>query len=266
MRAVPFVGSGVRFPRIGSPAPLAVFAALLLVTGCRVEVVTTASSPSSSAAASASPSGPSAGKSAPMGVGHVPAGTLAPAAASAALGRLTVADKGSLAGYDRGCGRGQGCVYGPAWADVDHNGCDQRNDVLHRDLTGVQVRPGTHDCVVIAGTLADPYTGTTVRFVKADAAEVPIDHVVPLAAAWTEGAKSWPAARRAQFANDLANLMATDREQNSAKGDSTAEEWIPPNRAYDCSYATVVITVKQRYALSVTKAEATALATLLGTC
>jgi hypothetical protein len=258
----------VRFPRIGSLVLLPVLAVLFLVAGCRVEVVTTASTPSTFPSVSASSSA-SAGRSAPgapVGVGHVPAGTLAPAAASAALAGLRVADKGSLSGYERGCGKGEGCVFGPAWADVDHNGCDQRNDVLHRDLTGVQVRPGTRNCVVVAGTLADPYTGAAVRFVKADAAEVPIDHVVPLAAAWTEGAASWPAARRAQFANDLANLMATDREQNSAKGDSTADEWIPPNKAYDCSYATVVITVKQRYALSVTRAEAAALATLLRTC
>jgi hypothetical protein len=198
--------------------------------------------------------------------GHVPAGTFSAAAAVAALARLTVADKGSLSGYERGCGHGQGCVFGPAWADVDHNGCDQRDDVLHRDLTGVQVRAGTHDCVVIAGTLADPYTGAVIRFVKADAGEVPIDHVVPLAAAWVQGAKAWPASRRAQFANDLTNLMATDREQNSAKGDSTAEEWVPPNRTYGCSYARVIVTVKQHYALSVTAPEQRALAALLRTC
>jgi hypothetical protein len=196
----------------------------------------------------------------------VPAGTLSPAAATAALAALHVAAKGGLGGYDRGCGHGQGCVFGPAWADVDHNGCDQRNDVLHRDLTGVQVRPGTHGCVVVGGTLADPYTGAAVRFVKADAAEIPIDHVVPLAAAWTQGASAWPLGRRAQFANDLGNLLATDREQNSAKGDSTADEWVPRNRAYGCAYATVVVTVKRRYALSVTAPEQHALAALLRTC
>ena len=37
-------------------------------------------------------------------------------------------------------------------ADVDANGCDQRNDVLHRDLTRIQVKAGTHGCVVVSGT------------------------------------------------------------------------------------------------------------------
>ena len=204
--------------------------------------------------------------SGPVGVGHVPAGTLDPAAASGVLGSLRVADKGTLDGYERDCGDGAGCVFGPAWSDVDRNGCDQRNDVLHRDLTGIEVRDGTHGCIVVAGALDDPYTGTTVEFTKADAGEVPIDHVVPLAAAWTQGAAAWTDAQREAFANDLGNLLATTREQNSAKGDSTAEEWVPPDPGYGCSYATVVVTVKQKYALSVTVAEAGALRSLLATC
>ena len=204
--------------------------------------------------------------SGPVGVGHVPAGTLDPVAAGAALDQLRVAPKSTLAGYERDCGSGSGCVFGPAWSDVDANGCDQRNDVLHRDLTDVEVREGTQGCVVVAGTLDDPYTGTTVSFTKARAAEVPIDHVVPLAAAWTQGADGWTDDQHERFGNDLGNLIATTRGQNSAKGDSTAEEWVPADPAYGCSYATVVVTVKQDYALSVTAEEADALHSLLATC
>ena len=202
----------------------------------------------------------------PVGQGDVPAGTLDPSGAAAALAGLPVADKAPLEGYERDCGEGEGCVFGPAWADVDRNGCDQRNDVLHRDLTDVEVREGTRGCVVVAGTLDDPYTGQVVPFVKAEASEVPIDHVVPLAAAWTQGAAAWPAEERRAFANDLGNLIATTQSVNSSKSDSTAEEWVPPDPAYGCSYATVVVTVKDRYTLSVTPAEARALEDLLATC
>lgn len=200
-----------------------------------------------------------------VGTGHVPAGTLDAAAASAQLDRLRVASKGSLAGYERSCDGGSGCVFGPAWADVDGNGCDQRDDVLHRDLTDIRVRAGS-TCVVVSGTLADPYTGTTVPFTKAHADEVQIDHVVPLAAAWTEGASRWTAQRREQFANDLANLVATTSGPNESKGDDTADEWTPPNAAFGCAYGRVVVTVKQRYDLAVTAAEAAALHRLLATC
>ncbi|MGY1603685.1 HNH endonuclease family protein [Geodermatophilus sp. SYSU D00815] len=196
----------------------------------------------------------------------VPAGTLDPGAAAAALEALPVAAKGTLAGYERDCGEGAGCVFGPAWSDVDRNGCDQRNDVLHRDLTGVEVREGTGGCTVVAGVFVDPYTGEVVEFRKDDASEVPVDHVVPLAAAWTQGAAGWTDGEREAFANDLGNLLATTRAQNSAKGDSTAEEWVPPDPAYGCEYASVVVTVKQRYELSVTAEEAAALRELLATC
>ena len=201
-----------------------------------------------------------------VGQGDVPAGTLDPTAAAAALLELPVAEKTSLDGYERGCGEGEGCVFGPAWSDVDRNGCDQRNDVLRRDLTDVEVREGTQGCVVVAGMLDDPYTGADVPFVKADAAQVPIDHVVPLAAAWVQGAAQWSDEERELFANDVGNLLATTRAENSSKGDSTADEWLPPDQTYGCSYATIVITVKERYALAVSPAEADTLESLLGTC
>jgi hypothetical protein len=232
-------------------ALLVLLAVLVALTGCTVEWQLE------------EPAEPSLSS---VGQGDVPAGTLDPAAAAAALVDLTVAEKTSLDGYERGCGEGEGCVFGPAWSDVDRNGCDQRNDVLRRDLTEVQVREGTQGCVVVAGVLDDPYTGAAVQFAKADAAQVPIDHVVPLAAAWVQGAAAWTDDEREQFANDLGNLMATTRAENSAKGDSTADEWVPPDPTYGCSYATIVITVKDRYALAVSPDEAAMLDSLLATC
>jgi hypothetical protein len=236
---------------VARTAVLVLLAVLVALTGCTVEWQLE------------EPAEPSLSS---VGQGDVPAGTLDPAAAAAALVDLTVAEKTSLDGYERGCGEGEGCVFGPAWSDVDRNGCDQRNDVLRRDLTEVQVREGTQGCVVVAGVLDDPYTGAAVQFAKADAAQVPIDHVVPLAAAWVQGAAAWTDDEREQFANDLGNLMATTRPENSAKGDSTADEWVPPDPTYGCSYATVVITVKDRYALAVSPAEAATLESLLATC
>jgi hypothetical protein len=233
------------------PAVVVLLAVLFALTGCEAEWQMESGPPEPAAS---------------VGQSDVPAGTLDPAGASAALAGLPVAEKTSLEGYERGCGDGEGCVFGPAWADVDRNGCDQRNDVLHRDLTEIEVRAGTQECVVVAGVLDDPYTGEIVPFTKADAGLVPIDHVVPLAAAWVQGAAAWPVEQRRAFANDLGNLMATTRAENSSKGDSTAEEWTPSDPAYDCSYATVVVTVKTRYALAVSPAEQRALERLLATC
>ena len=77
----------------------------------------------------------------------------------AVLGKLAVRGRAPKTGYSRE-------EFGPAWADTDHNGCDTRDDILRRDLTAIQVRARTHGCVVIAGLLADPYTGKRIEFSK----------------------------------------------------------------------------------------------------
>src|SRR4051794_22565670 len=155
--------------------------------------------------------------------------TAAPGSALALLSTVPVKGRAARSGYDR-----EG-LFGPPYADLDRNGCDQRNDVLRRDLDAVSFRPGTRDCVVVAGTLADPYTGRVLSFRKAAAAAVQIDHVVALSDAWQTGAQAWPAPRRAAFANDPLNLLAVDGPTNAAKGDGDAATWLPPNPAYRCA-------------------------------
>ena len=76
--------------------------------------------------------------------------------------------------------------FGPAWKDVDHNGCDTRNDILARDLKTISDR--RNSCVITAGQLADPYSGKWIDFRKKDASKVQIDHVVALENAWQSGA------------------------------------------------------------------------------
>lgn len=209
----------------------------------------------------------------------VPPGTLDQAAATQALQKLVVAQGAGLAGYDRDCGRGHACVFGQAWSDDvevagGHNGCDTRNDLLNRDLKPGQVggaavpkryrEPG--QCVVLEGVLNDPYTGRVIHFTKDRAGAVQIDHVVALAAAWRAGAAGWDQHRRQNFANDPINLLVVDGPTNQAKGDATAEEWLPPNSAYRCEYARIVVTVKAAYGLTVTPVEQSALGAALRQC
>ncbi|MCU1639541.1 MAG: hypothetical protein JWL94_2188 [Microbacteriaceae bacterium] len=77
--------------------------------------------------------------------------------ALALLATIPVKGKAPKTGYDRTG------MFGSAWLDVDRNGCDTRNDILARDLTGETLEP--NNCVVLTGTLADKYTGTTINFV-----------------------------------------------------------------------------------------------------
>jgi hypothetical protein len=185
----------------------------------------------------------------------------APTSALAAVGALAVKGRAPKTGYSRD-------QFGQAWADVDHNGCDTRNDILARDLTGETFKPGTHDCVVLTGTLADPYSGTTMQFVRGTRTsdDVQIDHVVALSDAWQKGAQSWDTVRRTAFANDPLNLLAVQGTLNMQKSDGDAATWLPPNRSYRCDYVARQVAVKVTYGLWVTQAEKDAMATILATC
>lgn len=202
----------------------------------------------------------------PVRAGWAPAGTLSTPAARVALDRLNVAQEGSQAGYQRSCAKGSGCVFGAAWTDTDHNGCDQRDDVLTRDLTATATKPGTHDCVVISGTLSDPYTGQAIAFTKDHASAVQIDHVVVLGEAWRSGASSWPQDKRTALANDLANLVAVDGSANESKGDDGPAEWMPPAQVAHCGYGRITITVKAKYSLTITAQDKAALTAALASC
>jgi hypothetical protein len=190
----------------------------------------------------------------------MPAGAAgATATAESALGNLAVKGRAPKTGYARE-------QFGATWSDVDHNGCDTRNDVLNRDLAAKQWRQGTRDCVVIAGTITDPYTGTPLTFTKARAWEVQVDHVVALSDAWQKGAQRWSPTRRRMFANDPLELLAVDGPTNARKGDGDAATWLPPRKAFRCEYVARQIGVKARYGLWVTRAEHDAMARVLSTC
>ena len=181
-----------------------------------------------------------------------------PSGAFLALEDLPVAAAGTMSDYDRDD------LFG-GWIDADGDCEDSRNEVLARDLTGVTSADG---CKVDTGTLADPYTGATIDFVRgvATSGDVQVDHVVSLGNAWVTGARRLSPADRAALANDPLNLLAVDGPTNGSKSDQDASGWLPPNRAFACDMVAVQIAVKSRYDLWVTAPEKTAMAEVLSGC
>jgi hypothetical protein len=179
---------------------------------------------------------------------------------------LPVKGRAALTGYSR-------AQFGEAWTDDvtvadGHNGCDTRNDILRRDLTDVVIKPSTDGCVVARGVLHDPYTRTVILFTRGPGTSsvVQIDHVVSLANAWQTGAQQLSLSVRTNLANDPLNLLAVSGSANEQKGDSDAASWLPPNKAFRCSYVAIQVAVKIRYHLWVTPAERAAIARVLSTC
>jgi len=184
-----------------------------------------------------------------------------PSLAIAVLETLAVKGRAPKTGYTR-------AQFGPAWADVDRNGCDTRNDILKRDLTGEVFRAKTRDCVVESGTLIDPFSGETINFVRGNTSsmEVQIDHVVALSNAWQTGAFKLSIKDRTAFANDPMNLLAVKGRLNSQKGDGDAATWLPPLKSFRCDYVSRQIAVKLKYKLWFTAPEKEAMIRILKSC
>ncbi|MGW0814104.1 HNH endonuclease family protein [Streptomyces viridiviolaceus] len=185
------------------------------------------------------------------GPGLAPVGGDSPeAAARKLIEGLKTKGRGPRTGYDRD-------EFGYAWMDsadgvpLARNGCDTRNDLLRRDGQKLRFRPGS-DCVVVAMTLDDPYTGTTIEWRKQKAGEVQIDHVVPLSYSWQMGSSRWPESKREQLANDPLNLLPVQGRANSAKRDSGPASWLPPRKSVRCAYAVRFAQVAVKYELAVT--------------
>jgi Protein of unknown function (DUF1524) len=165
-------------------------------------------------------------------------------------------------------------AFGDTWTDDNsapggHNGCDTRNDILDRDLvdkTFVSIKRCPN--AVATGTLHDPYTNATVAFVRGAqiGAAVQIDHIVPLAYAWDQGARDWTDDMRLRFANDPANLLAVQGQANQDKGDKEPSAWMPSNHAFWCQYSVQFANVLRGYGLPVDAPSATVLRDAAATC
>jgi hypothetical protein len=162
-----------------------------------------------------------------------------------------VNDIPAIAGYQRGCKKGEACSFGPAWNDPSsHSGCDTRNTVLAAQLHDVSFKPGSRNCKVIAGWVTDPYTGRRITLQQTQ-----IDHIYPLHRAYNAGAYQWPLARRQQFANDRRNLLAVSAHANESKGDGGPGKWLPPNPDERCPYIVGYLSVAVAYELPISTSD-----------
>ena len=199
-----------------------------------------------------------------MLVGFTPSistATAQPGLAMATLETLAVKGRAPKTGYTRD-------LFGQAWADVDRNGCDTRNDILKRDLSAIIYKAGTRNCVVASGTLVDRYSAETINFVRGNVTsmDVQIDHVVALSNAWQTGAFKLSADQRKAFANDPLNLFAVKGSLNQQKSDGDAATWLPPLKSFRCAYVAQQIAVKMKYSLWVVPPEKAAMVAILAKC
>ncbi|MFE3291257.1 HNH endonuclease family protein [Rhodococcus sp. NPDC059234] len=229
---------------------IAACTAALTLTGCGAQLAEADASPTGSSDLGSSGGGPAVDQSATL----------------ALLDTLAVKGRAPKTGYSRD-------EFGQAWSDDvavagGHNGCDTRNDILDRDLTNKTYKAGKKQCIVLTGTLNDPYTGKQIQFTRGQdtSTAVQIDHVVALSDAWQKGAQQLDADTRRNLANDPRNLLAVDGPANQQKSDGDAATWLPSNKSYRCTYVAKQVEVKAAYKLWVTQSEKDAIVSQLGSC
>lgn len=136
------------------------------------------------------------------------------------------------------------------WIDADGDGCNTRYEVLIQEADD----PPTvgSGCSLTGGRWYSYYDGLSWT----NTSDIDIDHVVPLAEAWDSGARSWSAATREAYANDLGDyrtLVGVTDNLNQSKGDQDIAEWQPPQQK--CRYLREYVAVKHRWKLTVDSAE-----------
>lgn len=185
---------------------------------------------------------------------------------AAALAALPVKGRAAKSGYTR-------AKFGQAWSDDvsvqgGHNGCDTRNDVLRRELRNFVLKPGSSGCVVLSGSVTDPYSGSAIAFQRGQATSslVQIDHIVALGNSWQTGAQQLSSERRRDLANDPLNLWAVSGAANQQKGAGDAATWLPANKSIRCMYVSRQVAVKASYGLWVTAPERDAIKQVLERC
>ena len=168
---------------------------------------------------------------------------------------LSVAPEADSASYNRD--------YFIHWIDANGNGCDTREEVL---IAESRVKPTLGaGCKVLSGKWYSAYDNLTIT----NPSSLDIDHFVPLHEAWESGASHWTEAQRQDYANDLGfsgSLIAVSAASNRSKSDSDPTGWIPPYKAFDCTYLENWVLVKYRWSLSIDSAEKTYLDSQLAKC
>ncbi|TLP75563.1 GmrSD restriction endonuclease domain-containing protein [Nesterenkonia sphaerica] len=111
------------------------------------------------------------------------------------------------------------------------DGLNTRQHVLFRDLEDVEWDATGSE--VVSATFEDPYTGEEGDYAGPSTV---IDHLLPVAHAWTE-MEHRDAQQRQAYYNDPENLVAVPEESSEARAGEAPRNWMPDNEGFHCQYA-----------------------------
>lgn len=146
------------------------------------------------------------------------------------------------------------------WIDADGDCQNSETEVLIRDVDGLLRWGDPEACSIASGSWRSWASNRHVTFNAL--------LVVPLVTprnAEASGASGWSQEKKRAFTNDLDNLILLDITSAATRADAGPQSWRPHER-YQCVYATRWQLVKERYGLSMSKEEASAISELMERC
>ncbi len=151
------------------------------------------------------------------------------------------------------------------WSDDDNDCQNIRHEVLQDESFEAVTFTTSSNCYVDTGKWYGVYTSTYYY----SAADLDVDHFVPLKNAHDSGGYEWSLAKKKEYANyveDADHLIAVQSGANRSKGASGPENWKPTNNDYWCEYAYDWIRIKNTWGLTATQTEWDALVSMITTC
>lgn len=120
-------------------------------------------------------------------------------------------------------------------------------------------------CNTSVGDVKDDYSGEKIDLAERGD-DVVVDAPVSFQDAWVSGAHQWDEDKIADFFDDPLNMMITTRDIQADRNGVSAEAWLAPSENGKCELVSRQVALKDKYGLSVTAPEFTAMAHSLDTC
>ena len=159
-------------------------------------------------------------------------------------------------GYDRDR------YFGADWTDANGDCQNTRHEVLIKEST-IAPTYSKGGCTVVRGSWFSYFDSK----VHSDPLAVQIDHLVPVAEAWSSGARRWTQGRRVAFYNDIGDPRELNAVTSAVNQDKVAygpEDWMP--RTNRCRYIAEWVALKHRWGLTVDNRERAALVAYADSC
>lgn len=145
--------------------------------------------------------------------------------------------------------------------DFDGDCQNTRHEILVATSRAPVRFTNPRNCEARTGEWFDEYTGKTFTV----AAQIDLDHIIPLRYAHNQGGDRWPPNKKVAFANDPMNLILTERSEIRRKGERGPTRYLP-REEYQCDYVRQWLAIAEKYDLRLANGDRNRITVILRDC